>query len=515
MTIKFGTDGWRAVISEEFTFDNVRKVAQAIAEQMLADLKPTKKSGKQERTAVVGYDTRFLSDRYATAVSEVLAANGIKVWLAQRDAATPMISYAILDKKAQAGVMITASHNPPRYNGIKLKSRHGGSASPADVKDVETRLTQNDEKGNYPQSVALKDALETGTVRYFDPLPAYQEHLYTLVNFEKIRKAKLSVAVDPMYGAGRFYLADLLREAGCRVKEVRGEMNPGFDGSHPEPIEQNLRPLFAEMATGQYQLGLATDGDADRIGAVDPGNHFTEPEFIDPHRIMTIILEYLVHYRGMRGSVVKTVSTTQMLNRLAERYGLTIHETPVGFNHICDLMMEEKVLIGGEESGGISILGHIPEGDGILMGLLLAEVVATHHKTLAQLLQDLMSAPDVGPFCYARRDQPVTTFDKAKLVSSLMGQIPESLAGSPVAKVIDRDGVKYIMADESWLLIRPSGTEPVLRIYAESRTDAQVQTLLNEGASLAEHHIGRLRKPPQKGSSPEQAEGSVPAKTAS
>ena len=299
-----------------------------------------------------------------------------------------------------------------------------------------------------------------------------------------------------MYGAGRFYLADLLREAGCRVKEVRGEMNPGFNGSHPEPITKNLGPLFAEMATGQYQLGLATDGDADRIGAVDPGDHFTEPTFVDPHRIMAIILEYLVHYRGLRGSVVKTVSTTQMLNRLAERYGLTIHETPVGFNHICDLMMEEKVLIGGEESGGISILGHIPEGDGILMGLLLAEVVATHHKTLAQLLHDLMVAPDIGPFCYARRDQPVTPFDKAKLVASLMTDVPESLAGSHVAKVTDRDGVKFIMTDESWLLIRPSGTEPVLRIYAESRTDAQVQTLLNEGAALAERHISRLEAKP-------------------
>lgn len=495
MAIKFGTDGWRAVISEEFTFENVRKVAQAIADKMLAGGERPKsaKGAKGEKiTAVVGYDTRFLSDRYAVAVSEVLAANGIKVWLAQRDAATPIISYAIVDKKAQAGVMITASHNPPRYNGIKLKSQHGGSASPEDVKDVESRLRENDVKQKSPKILSVDESVANGTIEYFDPLPAYKKHLNQLVNFDKIRKANLSIAVDPMYGAGRFYLADLLREAGCRVKEVRGEMNPGFNGSHPEPIAKNLDPLYQEMATGQYQLGLATDGDADRIGAMDPGDHFTDPRFIDPHRIMAIVLEYLVHYRGMRGSVVKTVSTTQMLNRLAERYSLTIHETPVGFNHICDLMMEEKVLIGGEESGGISILGHIPEGDGLLMGLLLAEVVATHHKTLAQLLRDLMAAPDVGPFYYARRDQPVAPFEKAKLVASMMADVPERLGGSDVAKTSDKDGAKYIMADESWLLIRPSGTEPVLRIYAESRSDSQVQTLLTEGAALAQRHIDAL-----------------------
>lgn len=495
MAIKFGTDGWRAVISEEFTFENVRKVAQAIADKMLAGSEQSKssKGTKGEKIkAVVGYDTRFLSDRYAAAVSEVLAANGIKVWLAQRDAATPMISYAIVDKKAHAGVMITASHNPPRYNGIKLKSQHGGSASPEDVKDVESRLRENDTKQLSPKVLPIEESIANGSIEYFDPLPAYKKRLNQLVNFDKIRKANLSVAVDPMYGAGRYYLADLLREAGCRVKEVRGEMNPGFNGSHPEPIAKNLDPLYQEMATGQYQLGLATDGDADRIGAMDPGDHFTDPRFIDPHRIMAIILEYLVHYRGLRGSVVKTVSTTQMLNRLAERYSLTIHETPVGFNHICDLMMEEKVLIGGEESGGISILGHIPEGDGLLMGLLLAEVVATHHKTLAQLLRDLMAAPDVGPFYYARRDQPVAPFEKSKLVASMMADVPERLGGSDVAKTSDKDGAKFTMADESWLLIRPSGTEPVLRIYAESRSDSQVQTLLTEGAAMAQRHIDAL-----------------------
>ncbi|MDQ3248948.1 MAG: phosphoglucomutase/phosphomannomutase family protein, partial [Chloroflexota bacterium] len=406
MTIKFGTDGWRAVISEEFTFDNVRKVAQAIAEKTLADVTGHGPS------LVVGFDTRFLSDRYAWAVAEVLAANDIHVWLTRADAATPIVSYAIVDKKADGGVMITASHNPPRYNGIKLKAAYGGSASPADAKAVEKRIQANDENGTKPQQIELKAALAQGLVQRFDPFPAYAEHLHKLVNFDVIQRAEVIVAVDAMYGAGRGYLRRLLEGAGCQVTELRGEMNPGFNGIHPEPIERHLQPLIGTMKMGGYHIGLATDGDADRIGAVDPSGRF-----IDPHCIMALLLEYLVHDRGLRGSVVKTVSTTQMLNRLAARYGLTVHETPVGFNHISDLMMSEEVLLGGEESGGISILGHIPEGDGVLMGLLLVEMVARRGKSLGTLLDELMAAPDVGRFCYARHDQPVRPFDKASMVA--------------------------------------------------------------------------------------------------
>ena len=496
MTIKFGTDGWRAVIGEDFTFENVRKVAQAIAEKTLDDatLRQTNGRAAHPATMVVGYDTRFLSDRFAAAVAEVLAANGVQVWLAQGDAPTPIISYAVTDKGASGGVMITASHNPPRYNGIKLKAAYGGSASSADGKDVENRIRTHAEQGLAPKVMDLEEAKQKGLVQLFNPFTAYEDHLRTLVNFETIRAANLSVAVDAMYGAGRTHLARLLQDAGCRVMELRGEMNPGFNGCHPEPIARHLQPLLDEMATGQYQIGLATDGDADRIGAVDPGDHFADPTFVDPHCIMALLLEYLVHDRGLRGSVVKTVSTTQMLNRLAARYDLKIHETPVGFNYISDLMMQEQVLIGGEESGGISILGHIPEGDGLLMGLLLVEMVAARRKTLTQLLRELMDAPDVGPFCYARNDQPVRPFDKATLVASLMSAAPDTLAAQPVKRASDRDGVKFTLADESWLLIRPSGTEPVLRIYAESRSDAQVQQLLQEGAALAQAQIEQLQR---------------------
>jgi alpha-D-glucose phosphate-specific phosphoglucomutase len=496
MAIHFGTDGWRAVISDEFTFDNVRRVSQAIAEKTLADragARPVFASGSEPASApilaptmVVGFDTRFLSDRYAIAVAEVLAANGIRVWLAQADAPTPMISYAIVDKQAHGGVMITASHNPPRYNGIKLKAAYGGSASPATAKAVEARIHANLTSNTTPKRMELADAIGQGLVQRFDPFPAYEAQLRKLVDFERIGAARLAVAVDAMYGTGRVYLRRLLEDAGCTVTELRGEMNPGFNGIHPEPIARHLQPLIELMQGGSYQIGLATDGDADRIGAVDPSGRF-----VDPHGIMALLVEYLVHERKLRGSVVKTVSTTQMLNRLAERYGLALHETPVGFNHISDLMLQEPVLLGGEESGGISILGHIPEGDGILLGLLLVELVAVRGKTLVELLDELMAAPDIGAFHYARLDQPVRPFTKAELVADLMRSAPACLGGTAVSRISDRDGVKFTLVDNSWLLIRPSGTEPVLRIYAEGHSDGQVQQLLQAGAQLAEELLGK------------------------
>jgi alpha-D-glucose phosphate-specific phosphoglucomutase len=487
MTIKFGTDGWRAVISEDFTFDNVRKVAQAIAEQALQEHATRDGTGDQPPSMVIGFDTRFLSDRYAMAAAEVLAANGIHVWLGKGDAPTPMISHAIVDKGANGGIMITASHNPPRYNGIKLKAAYGGGATSSVAKSVERRIEAAEAAGQLPKRITYNEALEQGWIERFDPLPAYRNHVRTLVDFDAIRQAELSVAVDAMYGAGRVYLRRLLEEADCRVVELRGEMNPGFNGIHPEPIARHLQPLMAEMATGRHRLGLATDGDADRIGGMDPNGRF-----IDPHCLMALLLAYLIEDRGLRGSVVKTVSTTQMLNRLADHYGLTVHETPVGFNHIADLMLAENVLIGGEESGGISILGHIPEGDGILLGLLLAELVAKRGKTLGQQVDELMARSYVGPFWYARHDRAVTPFDKATLVRGLLAEAPQELAGQPVAQISDRDGVKYILDDGSWLLIRPSGTEPVLRIYAEARSESAVQALLEAGGALAETQLKTL-----------------------
>jgi alpha-D-glucose phosphate-specific phosphoglucomutase len=479
MTIQFGTDGWRAVISDEFTFANVRHVAQAIAEVLRSKCTPVAEGGCAEAPlAVVGFDTRFLSDRYAIAVSEVLAANGLRVALAKADAPTPVISYAIPNMGAVGGVMITASHNPPRYNGIKLRAAYGGSATNGDVREVEGRIRLNIESGRQPLRMESDEAMEQGILFRFDPFPAYREHLKGLLDFEVIRQARPRVVVDAMYGSGRGYLRDLLMEAGAEVVEIRGEMNPGFAGIHPEPIAKHLKPLVDRILEGGYDLGLAMDGDADRTGVVGPTG-----KFIDPHCIMVLALRYLVEHRGMRGAVVKTVSTTQMLNRLAAEYGLPVHETPVGFNYIGDLMLKDDVLIGGEESGGISIKGHIPEGDGVLMGLLMAEIVSRYRKSPEELLAELKGR--IGAYEYARNDFHVRPFEKPALVRELVESAPATLADLSVVSINSRDGVKYLLADDQWLLIRPSGTEPVLRVYAEAHSRAMVEALLAEGRALA------------------------------
>jgi phosphomannomutase len=325
----------------------------------------------------------------------------------------------------------------------------------------------------------FEEALAQGYITRFDPFPPYREHMRRLVDLSAIGRAGLRVMVDAMYGSGRGYLRDLLAEAGAEVVEIRGEMNPGFNGIHPEPIARHLKPLMEGVPGGGFDLGLAMDGDADRIGAVGPSGRF-----VDPQCIMSLALRYLVEQRGQHGAVVKTVSTTQMLNRLAARYQLPVYETPVGFNYIGELMLNNDVLIGGEESGGISIKGHIPEGDGVLMGLLLAEMVARSGKGLETLLADLMA--EIGRFEYARNDFPMRPFDRRALVTRLAEMAPPSLAGIPLVHVNTRDGVKYVLADDSWLLIRPSGTEPVLRVYAEAHSPEAVQALLTAGRALAD-----------------------------
>ena len=370
MTVKFGTDGWRAIISDEFTFDNLRLVAQAIADFVHNE-------GAAEPSVVIGFDTRFLSDRYAAEVARVMAANDIKTWLARADTPTPAISYAVVNKKATAGVMITASHNPPRYNGVKLKAGFGGSASPEQHRQVERLLTDNETHGRAPRLMDLDEAVRAERIVKFDPAWAYYEHLGTLIDLDIIHEGELRVMHDAMYGAGRRTISEVLMRTRTHVVNLRDEMNPGFGGIHPEPIAKHLGLLASAMGAGNWHAGLATDGDADRIGAVD-----ARGQFVDPHRIFGLILRYLIQKRSLRGQVVRTVSTTRMIDRIAAEFGLPVVETPVGFNHIADLMQGGDVVMGGEESGGMSIQGHIPEGDGVLMGLLLLEVMAEAHKPL-------------------------------------------------------------------------------------------------------------------------------------
>lgn len=488
MTIRFGTDGWRAVISKEFTFENVRHVAQAIADYILSGAAAeavAPGAAAPTNAVVVGFDTRFLSDRYAIEVANVLAGNGLPVYLSKADCPTPALSYAVKHFGAAGGVMITASHNPPRYNGIKFKSAFGGSAMPDVTKEIEQRLERNLHEDRQPAYAEPPWQTEVtpadGAIVRFDPLVEYLKHLRTLIDFALIANSGLRVAVDPMYGAGRGYIARWLRDLGVMVAEIHGDLNPGFGGLHPEPIGRNLSELRALVTEGGYDIGLATDGDADRIGAVD-----AQGEFVTPHTIIALALQHLLK-QGKRGLIVKTISTTQIVNRLAQQHDLTVEETPVGFNYICDYMLKQPVLVGGEESGGISILGHIPEGDGILMGLLLLEIVAAAKQPLHVLSEQLQT--EFGPFRYDRIDQRVQPFSKKELVKQLKAAAPAELGGQPVAQINDRDGIKYLLADDSWLLIRPSGTEPVLRIYAEARTDDAVQQLLRAGVELAERYI--------------------------
>ena len=472
MTIKFGTDGWRAVISETFTFGNLRLVSQAIADYV-------RKQNSLDPSIVIGFDTRFLSDRYAAEVARVMAANGILTWLARADTPTPAVSYAIVQKQTTAGVMITASHNAPRYNGIKLKAHYGGSATPDDSKRIEQILERNLLNGHGPNMMDIDHAIKQELVRKFDPSWAYYEHLSTLIDLDCVSRGELRVVADGMFGSGRGVIGEVLARGRTTVHNIRHEMNPGFGGIHPEPIGKHLGLLSSTMQAGHWDVGLATDGDADRIGAVDKfGN------FVDPHRIFAIVLRHLIENRGWTGSVVRTVSTTRMLDRICAKHGLDLIETPVGFNHIAEIMLNTDVLMGGEESGGIAIKGHIPEGDGVLMGCLLLEVMAYENKPLHALVEDLLA--EYGPAQYRRTDmklkKPVA---KSAMVQLLLDAAPKAIADVDIERIETTDGVKYYLADGSWLLIRPSGTEPVLRVYAEAPSDERVSALLNFGEQMA------------------------------
>ncbi len=482
MSIHFGTDGWRAVISDTFTFGNLRMLTQAIADAIASehwDRSNGHSAPPDPRKMVVGFDTRFLSDRYAQEAARVLAANGFTVYLAQADAPTPAISYAVKHLRAVAGLMITASHNAPRYNGVKLKAAYGGSASPEQCRRVEVYLNDNEERGRGPNLMDFEQARAQGRIVRFNPLPAYFDHLRTLINTDLIAENPPRFVVDPMYGAGRGIIRNFLQGTGCEICEIRGEMNPGFGGVHPEPIARYLGALAGAISMGMGNFGLATDGDADRIGAIDE-----QGNFVSPHLIFALALRYLVEQRGWSGAVVRTVSTTRMIDRLCEKYDLKLYETPVGFNHIAEYMLREDILIGGEESGGISFKGHIPEGDGPLMGLLLVEMIAACKTPLHDLVENILK--EVGPAFYERRDlrlsRPVS---KSEMTRRLVECVPPSLGGETVAQVNNLDGVKYILADDSWLLIRPSGTEPVLRVYAEGRSPGMVKALLEFGQEVA------------------------------
>ena len=340
-------------------------------------------------------------------------------------------------------------------------------------------VNDNEVRGRGPNLMDYQQARDLGLIQKFNPIPSYYDHLRTMINFDLIGENPQRVVVDSMYGSGRGVIKGILQGTGCEVQEIRGEMNPGFGGVHPEPIAQHLGALAGAISTHMGNFGLATDGDADRIGAMDERGNF-----VDPHKIMALAIQYLVEERGWRGPVVRTVSTTRMVDRLAAEYNIPVYETPVGFNHIAEYMLKEQILIGGEESGGISFQGHIPEGDGILMGLLLVEMVAKSETSLHELIANLISR--AGPAFYERKDLRLSRpISKAQMTQRLLDKTPAILGGETILETSTKDGIKYILSDDSWLLIRPSGTEPVLRVYAEGRNPEMVKALIQYGEQIA------------------------------
>ena len=467
MQIKFGTDGWRGLIARDFTFDNLSLVAQATMDYL-------NREGLGDKGLVIGYDRRFLSRDFARRVAEIAAGNGIRVRLTDAYAPTPAVSWAVRESGAGAGVMITASHNPPEYNGFKLKEGFGGSARPSTTKVLEEIVAFNVANGRRVVDRPFAEAERKGMIELFDPCEGYFRQIGRYVDLELIARSGIQAVVDPMYGAGSGFIPRLLNG----VAEIHNDADPYFGGQAPEPIGEHLKELSALVKSGKFRVGLALDGDADRIGAVDENG-----EFFSSHCIFTVILRHLIEYKGLRGGVVKTVSTTRMVDLLAKKYDLQLFETPIGFKHICELMLAEDILIGGEESGGLGVKGHIPERDGILLGLLLLEAMAVNGKGLRQLLNETMD--EVGHFFYRRIDRHISDADKEELVKRLKSQTCTEIDGQRVSATNFSDGFKFIFENGDWLLIRPSGTEPVLRLYSEAGSPELVDRLLRAAGVIA------------------------------
>jgi len=467
--IKFGTDGWRGIIADDFTFANVRYCAQSVVEYL-------RDKGLDSRGMVVGYDTRFASERFAAAVAEVFAGNGIKTDLCTQATPTPIVSYGVTHQKAAGAVIITASHNPGQWNGFKIKSPDGSSAPTQVEAEIESRLPQIIAQDKIKR-LDLEEGLAKGIIRYLDPTPTYFEHIAHLVDLESLRQSGLKITVDSMFGAGSGCFKKVLQGGKTEVIEINGERNPIFPGIQPEPIARHLTKLSATIRQNGAAIGLATDGDADRIGVVDEkGSPLT------PLQIFALLALYLFEVRGERGPIVKTVTTTTMLDKLGKIYNVPVYETKVGFKHVAPVMMAENALIGGEESSGFGFRGHIPERDGILAGLYLLDLMNKLNKSPSQLIELLYSK--VGPHHYNRVDLEFPPADREKIIGRIAGKTPSQIGGAKVIKVNTADGFHLSLADGSWLLIRFSGTEPILRIYAEAASLDRANSLIAEGKKL-------------------------------
>ncbi len=466
--IKFGTDGWRALIARDFTFDNVALCAQGVASYLLQE-------GMADKGLVVGYDTRFASAEFASQVAEVMAGNGIRVLLCDKACPTPVVSYSILNQKAAGAAIITASHNPPLWNGFKYKPHYAGSATP----EITTRLEEEIDKAAVSgvNSLSLERARSKELVRELDPMPPYLKQLGRLVDIKLIASAGLTVVVDAMYGAGGGYLPLLLGGGATKLREINGEPNPAFPGiRQPEPIAPNLQRLSHLVVEEGADVGIALDGDADRLGVIDE-----KGTFITTLQAFALLALFLLEVKGERGPLVKSLTSTAMLDSLGELYQVPVYEAPVGFKYIGPLMMQEDALMGGEESGGFGFRGHIPERDGILSGLLLLELMARTQRSPSELIQHLYS--QVGPHFYSRRDVTFASEQRRQLQAKLDALNVDEVAGLPVRGVDYVDGKRFKF-DHAWLLLRFSGTEPLLRLYAEAESPERVEELLDEAQEM-------------------------------
>lgn len=454
--IKFGTDGWRAIIADGYTIENLTRVTEATGKWLL--------SKNESPTVIVGYDCRFHGPLFRNTVANILAQMGIQVFISNGFVSTPMVSLAVHKRQLNAGIVITASHNPPEYSGFKIKAEYGGSALPHDIAEVEALLPE--QAGTFPDRF---EALESeGKIQYYDMEAVYINHLKANFDLNLIRNSGLKLGYDAMYGAGQ----DAFRKVFPQARLLHAEYNPSFMGTAPEPIEKNLKEFQEVIREEGIDIGLATDGDADRIGLFDE-----EGNFVDSHHILLLLIHYLHKVKEMTGHVVITFSVTPKVKKLCELYGLDYTVTKVGFKYICGIMVDGDVLVGGEESGGIAVKGHIPERDGIYIGLMVMEMMAKSGKKLTELIQEIYDL--VGAFSFQRNDLHLPEAQKLSIVDRMKNDPYGSFgAGFEVQSVEDTDGYKFYLPNEQWVMIRPSGTEPVLRIYAEGPTREDAEAVL-------------------------------------
>jgi alpha-D-glucose phosphate-specific phosphoglucomutase len=462
--IKFGTSGWRGIIARDFTFDNVRLATQGIADY----LKQLSTLNSQPSTVILGYDTRFLGREFSLAAAEVLAANGLEPLLCNRDTPTPVIAHNIRHRKAIGGINLTASHNPAEYQGLKFSTSNGAPATPEVTGQIEANIAKLQAAGWSFKSVVIG----MFQCRTFDPQPAYFKQLHKLINFAVLKKAKLKVAIDLEYGTGRGYLDKLLEQAGVPQSGItlfHNELNPLFGGHHPEPNAANMAGVSKFVRSGKAQIGLGLDGDADRFGIVDK-----DGTWLTPNQVLTLSLYHLKKNRGWTGAVVRTVPSSHQVDAVAELFGVKVYETPVGFKHIGALMESEPIIVGGEESGGLSVKGHVPEKDGILACLLMAELVATEKKSLGQILKEL--SKQIGNF-YTDRINVSFAPEKKDALLAKLGSGLKNIGPFKVETFITTDGYKFLLPNREWVAFRASGTEPLIRCYIEAKSKAGLKKL--------------------------------------